>query len=860
MILWNSFEKFVFLVSCGALSLLGLGCSSEPTQVPANFQLFDPNLRLDLISEQPDIVTPIGLAIDQEDALFVLESHTHSPPAHYQGPKFDRIKKGVDENGDGTPDKWLVFADSIMNGNNLAIDPAGRILVTEKKRLLAFWDDDNDGQSDGKAILLHMPAPDYVYDHAGILGVAVGPNGWIYLSMGNVGGKAWKIMGAEGQFLEGYGDGGIVLRCKLDGSQLEMLASGFWNPFGLNFNHEGRLFVTDNDPDSRGPNRLLEIVPGGRYGYKSLYGGSGLHPYLAWNGELPGTLPMAAPLGEAPCALLDAHSTNFGPSYQNCVLVNIWEEKNIVKIPLSPNNGSVYGLPEVIVQGDTTFHPVAMATNSKGDLYITDWVRRAYPNHGMGRIWRLRAKQPAPLMNTSGGGNVNRFDAQPTDTAQLIESLLHADKFQTTIARHALAQPAYSEAVQSLLNKQDHPDLLIQAILILLDSRKEIEKEILVKLLHHEEVEVRKMALIYSGTLMRTDVEQELERMLFSGKIEPALFDTYLATIQHLQPEFIQNYKDRTGVTADKIKEKLPQDYIFNVIVNPEIPEETRALALPHLKDAAEQKKKLLELLGQSNEIHFTTGLMKQLQLISDPEVAEAILKIAKDQKKPAMVRSMAILALQRQPDLYCPEIKSVLSENNPLLNKASIQYLCKCTSLSGFKESIDALLDEDLNTSWNLCLNGPEPTAPEENWIKAINGAGSPALGQLVFEAPQNQCFTCHKVHGWGGTFGPDLSNIGSSKSRSQLVQAILNPSSEIAPEWQGWYVIDQDGNQHIGRQIDVHLNKAELMDLNGDFIAYPSPKAYGVLETSLMPAGLQSTMTPSDFNHLIAFLESLK
>ncbi|MEZ4828028.1 MAG: hypothetical protein R3C61_17350 [Bacteroidia bacterium] len=50
----------------------------------------------------------------------------------------------------------------------------------------------------------------------------------------------------------------------------------------MKFTSDGRLLLTDNDPDSRGPNRLIEIVPGGDYGYQSLYGGSGIHPF--WRG------------------------------------------------------------------------------------------------------------------------------------------------------------------------------------------------------------------------------------------------------------------------------------------------------------------------------------------------------------------------------------------------------------------------------------------------------------------------------------------------------------------------------------------------------------------------------------------------
>jgi hypothetical protein len=80
------------------------------------------------------------------------------------------------------------------------------------------------------------------------------------------------------------------------------------------------------------------------------------------------------------------------------------------------------------------------------------------------------------------------------------------------------------------------------------------------------------------------------------------------------------------------------------------------------------------------------------------------------------------------------------------------------------------------------------------------------------------------------------------------------------MAPEWQGWFLIDQEGNRHVGRQIDVNLNFAKLMNIRGSFDTYKNPKSYGVTDKSVMPEGLQNQMTLEEFNDLIAYLVSLK
>jgi hypothetical protein len=110
---------------------------------------------------------------------------------------------------------------------------------------------------------------------------------------------------------------------------LERVAWGFWNPFSMTFDRHGRLIAVDNDPDHRGPNRLLHIVPGGDYGFKKTYGRYGLHPLQAWDGELPGTLPMIDGIGEAPTAVIDANRAALPPDYRDTLNGATWSEHNL---------------------------------------------------------------------------------------------------------------------------------------------------------------------------------------------------------------------------------------------------------------------------------------------------------------------------------------------------------------------------------------------------------------------------------------------------------------------------------------------------------------------------------------------------
>ena len=830
-----------------------LSCQKESKQSSSTLQVFDPSLRLELIAESPTIQTPIGIAINNQDEIFVLESHTHSPQKDYPGPMYDRIKKGIDHDQDGTPEDWIVYADSIEDGMNLTIDDTGKVYLATKNSVHVYADLDSDGRSDTHEILLKMSPPENVYDHAGILGIAIGQGDWIYVSRGNTGSQHWLITGTDGQSIEGYGDGGNIFRCRKDGSQVEELATGFWNPFDIKFTGEGRLLATDNDPDSRGPNRLLEIVPGGHYGYQSLYGGSGLHPYLAWNGELPGTLPYAAPLGEAPCALIDAASTNFGADYSNQILVNIWEENNVVRIPMQTQGSTIAGEPVVFIQGDSTFHPVGLATNSQGDLYITDWVVRQYPNHGRGRIWKVSSQKKESSEVVVTDKAINRF--RPSDsTENLILALTDEDPFRRAEA-HFWLKKSQELPFENLLNSQN-PASQLAGLTIALHEKKLIPKNQLSAFLKHQQPEIQKMAMIYTGTLHQRDLLSELQSLLDNG-LSPDLFETYLATIRHLQPEFIKLVQEKGKSQANKIKRSLPKGYLFQLIQNPSISEASRSLALPYLENPDDHQDQLLKLLKASKNPDFQIALIKTLQTINNQKIGEAFLTILEQKASPLSVRLQALLALSYQSKNYADKILPLVNSDSSEIAQVALRYLCLHQNQTELPITLEELSEDETKKAlfeiWSICTDpGPTP--------KILNGSGNPLLGKIVFESPHAQCTNCHKVNGWGGILGPDLSHVGSSKSRSQLIRSVLYPSIDIAPDWQGWYVIDSSGTSHYGRQIDVHLNNVELMTEAGTFEKFVKPKSYGVLENSLMPDGLRDLLSSSECSDLIAYLESLR
>ena len=409
--------------------------------------LFDTRLQINLFADSSQIVTPIGLAIDAHDRLFVVESHTHHPPASYNGPEGDRIKCFVDRDDDGRPDEVTIFASELHQCMNLAFSPEGDLYAVCSREVVCLPDADGDGRADETRVVATLET-DERYAHNSLLGITFHRDGTMYIARGNTGSRAYRLVGSDGSFVGGYGDGGSVVRCRADGREMEEVATGFWNPFDLKFDRFGRLLLVDNDPDARGPNRLLHVVFGGDYGYKSLYGGSGTHAFQGWDGTLPGTLPFIAGTGEAPSGLIDCRRAKMPASYDGSVLATIWNENSVERFQLTTAGRTVVVVEKsVFLRGTKQFRPVAVDCDTRGKPVFDrlgsgrlpqPWTRSylAYSNPG-----RSASNRSAWLFRTLRTYRVGSDGDGRTDTRGCSDVVLESRPFPAPSASPCAGGP-----------------------------------------------------------------------------------------------------------------------------------------------------------------------------------------------------------------------------------------------------------------------------------------------------------------------------------------------------------------------------------------------------------------------------------
>jgi putative membrane-bound dehydrogenase-like protein len=439
-------------------------------------RVLDPRLQIRLFASAPDIVHPIALDVDGAGRLLVVESHTHFRPPNYQGPRFDRIRCLQDSDGDGHCDKVTTFYEGTTATMDLATHWDGSVYLATRNAIWRLRDQDGDGRADivQRLVILETAGN---YPHNGLCGLCFDSRGDLWFGMGENLGEPYRLIGADGVVWAGGGEGGNVFHCTANGHKLRRVATGFWNPFGIGRDVFDHIMVVDNDPDASPPCRLLHLVDGGDYSFQFRYGRAGRHPFQAWNGELPGTLPYICGTGEAPCEALCYESDGLPDEYRGRWLVPTWADHRVESYSLRPRGASFAAERTILVQGDSHFYPAGIAIASDGSIFVSDWGSRSYELHGRGAIWwvgnKVRSRVDRPMSARAALASADRRTreaaarqlCQSAEGRQLLRDKLNNVSVDIRIRATALsALAAHGEAPQTFAPLLNDPHLGIRTL------------------------------------------------------------------------------------------------------------------------------------------------------------------------------------------------------------------------------------------------------------------------------------------------------------------------------------------------------------------------------------------------------------
>ncbi|TWU60570.1 Cytochrome c [Rubripirellula tenax] len=804
-----------FLLAFGTVAISVTAAAAKPPVV------IDPDLTMELVTSEPTLVTPTGCCFDDAGRLLVIESHTHFPPEDYDGPKVDRIYRFDDSDGDRIVDRPTLFYEGGEASMNIANLGDGSFAVASRSQVIRIADRDDDGRAEALEVLLtHETKANY--PHNGLGGLTLGSDGWLYVGQGENFGEPYQVIGSDGSRQVGGGEGGNIFRCRPDGSDVQRVATGFWNPFGLTMDGDDRFIAVDNDPDAMPPNRLLHVVMSGDYGFQFRFGRAGTHPLQCWNGELPGTLPMVTGTGEAVCAVAVVGDQLWTTS---------WGDNRIERYSMSPRGESFQSETEVLVQGGADFRPVGMAVAPDGSVYITDWIDRSYSVHRKGRLWRISRKvdspQPATQSTSPSPGSVHaKHDP--------LQSLASDDPFvrQSGIARLASEDRLSKIDASRLTAAQQVGVLTAWRWRSLCDPQSvsdAIASRIIAAGLQSESSDVLVASMRWATERGDKQWLPAITNVMNRDDGSASTFAAAIASIAYLE----------TGSASGKTRDPATEQRLFELASDESRSPQLRAFAverIPFESDLPSDETLGTWLVNQPDRklAHEVVRLLTARRGDSANEVLESI--VGNPSLDP-QTRADALAGLSMDHAHATHLMQDWASSDQPI-------------ELSAEAVRVGSNPATDHGTS--------PPASDLDAWDALVGDGGDPDAGARVFL--RRQCAACHMHSGRGARTGPDLTTLAGRMSRRRVLESILQPSKEVGPLYVPWMVLTTDGIVRTG--IKLHApgvgQAARYQGADGTMFDIPlnEIEIQKATETSIMPTGLERSMSVDEMRDLLKFL----
>ncbi len=191
---------------------------------------------------------------------------------------------------------------------------------------------------------------------------------------------------------------------------------------------------------------------------------------------------------------------------------------------------------------------------------------------------------------------------------------------------------------------------------------------------------------------------------------------------------------------------------------------------------------------------------------------------------------------------------------------KASARLLLEPAIITSLRQHRLPRLDEQLQQ-----LTAGLPPADEamlarlrERSEDVRKNPGDPALGAVVFK---QHCAACHQVGGQGAKIGPQLDGIGA-RSLERLLEDVLDPNRNVDPAFRQSRISLSDGREFQGLVLRDEGEILVLADQKGQEIRLEKVliEERSVSPLSPMPANWADLIAPSDFRHLMAYLQALR
>ncbi len=147
----------------------------------------------------------------------------------------------------------------------------------------------------------------------------------------------------------------------------------------------------------------------------------------------------------------------------------------------------------------------------------------------------------------------------------------------------------------------------------------------------------------------------------------------------------------------------------------------------------------------------------------------------------------------------------------------------------------------------------------------------GDARRGETLFFGT-GRCASCHMVNGRGGRLGPELSTVGSSRSRAYLVESIREPGRQLTEnrsvaagaslKYDTVTAVTAGGATIVGVPLNEDTFTVQLMDITERVHSFRKRelKSFTHENRSLMPAYDANRLPAADLDDVVAYLQTLR
>ncbi|WZO99158.1 HEAT repeat domain-containing protein [Isosphaeraceae bacterium EP7] len=438
--------RLLRLIATLAIAIVGM-----PTASRGALPKVADGFKIRLVAAVPAVEFPCQIATAPDGALYVAED-----PMDQIGPyEADNGRILVFRDGK----EPVVFAEGFRPIFGMAWRD-GALYVMNMPRLTVLRDTDGDGKADERKDIFKDlgPGPKGFNDHI-VSGIQFGVDGRLYISVGDKGVPG--VHGPDGRSVQLIGGG--TIRCKPDGTELELFTSGTRNHLEPNLDAADNLFTYDNTDDGGGWwTRVTHHIDGGFYGY----------PY-DYHTRTDRMLPrMAEYGGGSPCGGVLYKEDAWPAKFRGRGIWAEWAKQSVRAIAFEPEGATfrVADVIELVEKGEVAdFRPLDLALSHDGaTLYIADWSMGGWANKAekLGRVYALTRKEPETP--TARGSDADAASAQ---LARLEHpSFNERMRAQAALIRVAATDPSILSLVVSALKSASTEPIAARHLVWIVDA------------------------------------------------------------------------------------------------------------------------------------------------------------------------------------------------------------------------------------------------------------------------------------------------------------------------------------------------------------------------------------------------------